>query len=134
MAVAQRLVRRVCEKCSKLTTVSPKDLARLKQGLKALPKKAKTSIKLPVLGKKLKIPKTKGCKYCNFTGFRGRTGVFEFFLVDDEMENFVVKSPSIAELRKKARLRGMVSMKEDALIKVIKGITTIEEVERVVGR
>jgi len=62
---------------------------------------------------------------------KGRVGIFEFFLVDDEMENFILKSPSMADLRKAARKKGMVSMREDGLIKVLKRETTIKEVERV---
>ena len=75
----------------------------------------------------------KGCKNCNFTGYQGRTGVFEAFLVDEEMEKFILQNPSIAALRKEATTRGMVTMQQDGLIKVLNGITTVEEVERITG-
>ncbi len=66
--------------------------------------------------------------YATVTGLR-----FEGFLVDDKMEKFILTNPSIAALKDEATKKGMVSMKQDGLIKVLEGITTIEEVERVAG-
>ncbi len=120
LAIAQRLVRRVCKKCSELKKPNPEELKKLKRVLGKLPKK-------------IKIPQVKGCKQCNFTGYRGRVGVFEAFPVDDEMEKFILGNPSIAALRKKAIQKGMVPMQQDGFFKVLEGITTIEEVERVMG-
>jgi type IV pilus assembly protein PilB len=124
MAVAQRLVRKVCKKCSVLEKPNEEELEKMMNGLKDL------NIKIP---KDLKIKKPKGCEDCNFTGYRGRTGIFEAFLVDDEMERFILTSPSISDLREMAKKKGMVTMYQDGLLKVIDGITTIEEVERVVA-
>ncbi|MFH1841238.1 MAG: ATPase, T2SS/T4P/T4SS family, partial [Candidatus Nealsonbacteria bacterium] len=130
LAVAQRLVRKVCKKCSKLEKVSVQDLNKIKNGLQGIPKEIKT----PKITKELKIPKIKGCKECNFTGYRGRIGIFEAFLTDESMEKFILTSPSIAALRKMAIKKGMVLIKRDGLIQVLEGSTTIEEVERVVGK
>jgi type II secretory ATPase GspE/PulE/Tfp pilus assembly ATPase PilB-like protein len=129
LAIAQRLVRKLCKKCSKLETVSPLELKKIKGGLKGISK----GIKLPKLDKELKIPQAKGCKYCNFTGYRDRIGVFEAILIDDAMEEFLLKNPSIASFRKEAIKRGMVTLYQDGLIKILEGITTIEEVERITG-
>ncbi len=129
MAIAQRLVRKICEKCSELKTVSSQEFKKIKTGLKGLPK----SIKIPKIDPKLKIPLAKGCKDCNFTGYRGQLGIFEAFLIDDEMEKFILKSPSVAELRELAMTKGMVLMLQDGLIKVLQGTTSIKEVERVAG-
>lgn len=120
MAVAQRLLRKVCKKCSKLRRPTVQELEKIKKELKKVPQK-------------VKIPQAKGCKYCNLTGYRGRIGIFEAFVIDDEMENFILTSPSISALRDKAIKKGMVSMKEDGFIKVLEGTTTIEEVERIAG-
>jgi len=81
----------------------------------------------------LKVPKAVGCKDCNFTGYRGRIGIFETFLVDEEMEKFILENPSISALRKMAVKKGMLTIRQDGLIKVLEGITTIEEVERITG-
>lgn len=126
MAVAQRLVRRICKKCVKFSPPTEEELQIFKKELGVLGKK----IKIPKLSKNLKIPRVQGCKFCNFTGYKGRIGIFEFFLKDDEMENFILKSPSITDLRKIARKKGMVLMREDGLIKVLQGITTLEEIKR----
>jgi type II secretory ATPase GspE/PulE/Tfp pilus assembly ATPase PilB-like protein len=124
MAVAQRLVRKVCKKCSVLEKPSAETLEKIKEALK--------NLKYPI-AKDLKIKRPKGCENCNFTGYRGRAGIFEAFLVDDEMEKFILTSPSISALKEMAMKKGMVTMYQDGLMKVIEGITTIEEVERVVG-
>ena len=129
LAVAQRLVRKICKKCVELKTVSPKDLTKIKKSLKTIP----GNIKIPKLTKNLKVPKAKGCKACNFTGFRGRVGIFEAILINSEMERFILKNPSISAFREEAIKRGMVTIHQDGLIKVLEKTTTIEEVERVTG-
>ncbi len=126
VAIGQRLVRKVCPKCVEYKKPSEKQMKTLKKALKNLPKE----VKVPDIKK---IPVAKGCKECSFTGYKGRVGIFESFIVDDEMEKFILKSPSIAEMREKAIKKGMVSMRQDGFIKVLKGISTIEEVERVTG-
>ncbi|OGZ17610.1 MAG: hypothetical protein A2Z78_00450 [Candidatus Nealsonbacteria bacterium RBG_13_36_15] len=129
LAIAQRLVRKICQECKRLSVISPVNFKKIKEELKNIPK----SINLPALRPGLKIPQIKGCSACNFTGYRGRVGIFEAFLVNDKMEKFILSSPSIAALRKYATEEGMLTMKHDGLIKVLQGITTIEEVERVAG-
>jgi len=129
LAVAQRLVRQVCKKCSKIIAISPPVLSKLKRELKKIPKE----IKLPPLRKGLKITQAKGCKYCNHTGYHGRIGIFEAILIDEEMEKFILNNPSIAAFREKAIAKGMVTIHQDGLIKALQGITTIGEVERVTG-
>lgn len=129
LTIAQRLVRRVCKKCSQQKKISTEDLEKIKKGLRGIPK----TVKIPKLTEDLKIPQVKGCKDCNFTGYQGRMGLFEGFLIDEEMERFILTSPSISALRKIAVKKGMIPMKSDGLIKVLQGLTTIEEVERVAG-
>jgi len=120
LAVAQRLVRKICQKCGTLRTPSPEESQKIKNELKNVPKN-------------IKIPQVKGCSYCNGTGYRGRVGIFEAFLIDDEMEKFILTSPSIAALRERAVKCGMVTIRKDGLMKVLDGVTTLEEVERVAG-
>jgi type II secretory ATPase GspE/PulE/Tfp pilus assembly ATPase PilB-like protein len=129
IAIAQRLVRKVCKKCSKLRSISDQELKKIKKDLQGISKQ----IKIPKLIKGFKIPETVGCKDCNSTGFRGRIGIFEAFFIDNEMEKFILTNPSIASLEEKAIKKGMVTMKQDGLIKVLEGITTIEEIEKVMG-
>ena len=131
MVVAQRLPRKVCKECVKFVLPSStSELKKIKEGLKGVPKQIlPPSFSDP----KLKIPQAVGCKNCNFTGYRGRIGIYETFLVDDEMERFTLKNPSIVDMKELAIKKGMILMHQDGLIKVLEGITTIEEVERVTG-
>jgi type II secretory ATPase GspE/PulE/Tfp pilus assembly ATPase PilB-like protein len=126
MVIAQRLVRRVCKNCSKLEEPTKEERMKIENSLKNIPK----SVKVP---KFEKIPRKVGCKNCNFTGYRGRIGIFEAFLIDDEMENFILKEPSISALREMAIKKGMITMYQDGILKALEGITTTEEVERVVS-
>ncbi|OGZ24172.1 MAG: hypothetical protein A2896_00950 [Candidatus Nealsonbacteria bacterium RIFCSPLOWO2_01_FULL_43_32] len=120
LVVAQRLVRKVCPKCRLLRKLTAQELSLLKAELKKVPQN-------------IKIPQAKGCAFCNFTGYKGRIGIFEILLIDDEIEKLILVNPAMAALRDLAVKRGMVTLKQDGLRKVLKGLTTLEEVERVVG-
>ena len=69
-----------------------------------------------------------GCDNCGGTGCRGRKGIFEIFVVDQEIEEMIYNNVSLVELRHKAREMGMRSMRRDGFRKVLAGITTLEEV------
>lgn len=129
MAVAQRLVRKVCKKCSTLAKPTAKEMAEIKKGLKKLPE----NVKIPDLDK-VQISRVKegGCEACNFTGYKGRQGLFEAFLVDSEMEKFILTNPPVSLIRELAIKKGMVTMYQSGLIDVVLGKTTMEEVKRVV--
>ena len=129
VVIAQRLVRKVCKKCSELKQAEKEDIEKLEKGTKGL----KGKITLPKIDSNLKIPSAKGCKECNFTGYKGRVGVFEVMLIDSKMEKFALENPSTSALGEEAIKNGMTTMKEDGLFKVLEGITTIEEVKRVIG-
>jgi len=129
MAVAQRLVRKVCKKCSTLVSPTAKELSEIKKGLKSLP----SSVKIPDLDKiKIAEVKKEGCEACNFTGYKGRQGLFEAFLVDSEMEKFILTNPPVSSIRELAIKKGMVTMYQSGLIDIVLGITTFDEVARVV--
>ncbi|MEK9194503.1 MAG: GspE/PulE family protein, partial [Patescibacteria group bacterium] len=129
MAIGQRLVRKVCENCVELKTVSSEELEDLKKSLKNLPK----NIKIPAINEKTKIPHAKGCESCNSTGYKGRVGIYEAMIIDDQMQKFILKLPSTVEIRELAAQKGMVLMRHDGLIKVLEGQTTIAEVNRAAG-
>jgi len=131
LAIAQRLVRKICKKCAGKEKISPATLAKIKQTLKGLPK----TVNRPKFGPSTMILKSSGCKDCNFTGYKGRVGLYEAFLVNDQMEKFILENPSTAALKGKAiKQGGMATIAQDGAIKVLEGITTLEEVERVAGQ
>src|SRR3989338_7316681 len=128
-AMAQRLVRRLCMVCRKKQTILAESLALLKKYLSDMSQK----IKIPTFSESTELYYPDKCKECNFTGYHGRVGIYELFEIDDEMETLILKSPPISEVQSLAVKKGMVTLLQDGLLKVLDGITSIEEVVRVVG-
>lgn len=127
LSVAQRLIRKVCKKCAKFEKISNEYLKKIQKETASL------KIDFPKVTPATTIPKAVGCQDCNSTGYRGRIGLFEVLLIDDEIEKFILTSPSIVALKEKAIKKGMTTIKQSGLIKVLEGITTIEEVNRIAG-
>jgi type II secretory ATPase GspE/PulE/Tfp pilus assembly ATPase PilB-like protein len=126
LVIAQRLVRKVCPNCGKKVS-SHEIYEKLKEDLADLP----ISIEVPEISENTEISVAEGCEFCNFTGYKGRIGIFEALPVDEDIETFIIESPYISALRKKMKEKGVTTMYQDGLIKVLQGITTLEEVERV---
>jgi len=130
LVIAQRLVRRVCPKCSKEIKPDKETLEKIKNGLKDLPERVK---KPNLENTSIKQVSKEGCPYCSFTGHKGRIGVFELFVIDDAMEKTILKTPSFVEIKETALKAGMATMKQDAFLKILAKITTMDEAERVLG-
>lgn len=132
MAVGQRLLRKVCSKCSTLVKPLPAELLEIKTGLRHLSK----NVEIPKNLNKIKIAKTKekGCEACNFTGYKGRQGIFEIFLIDAEMEKCVLTNPPVSAIKKLLVKKGMTTMYQSGLIEVVLGQTTLQEVARVIEK
>lgn len=128
-AMAQRLVRRLCKDCKKQQQISESDFAVIEKYLQKIP----AEITLPPIEKSMQIYYPKKCEKCNFTGYKDRIGVYEVFAIDPEIEKLIITSPSITDIRSLAIQKGMLTMVQDGLIKVVQGITSVEEVLRVVG-
>ena len=129
MAMAQRLVRKLCPNCKKMKKIEAEDLKKVKTLLEPL----KERLDLPKLDSGLEIGTPGKCKECNDAGYKGRIGVFEAFDMSREMEKLILSSPAISEVRDLAITEGMVTMLQDAYIKLISGMTSMEEIERVLG-
>ncbi|MCX6720192.1 MAG: hypothetical protein NTV36_03760, partial [Candidatus Staskawiczbacteria bacterium] len=99
-----------------------KELAEIKKAPKNL------------LPKEIKIAEIKegGCQACNFTGYKGRKGLYEAYLVDAEMEKFILTNPPVSSVRELAIKKGMITMYQSGLIDIALGVTTFDEVARVV--
>ena len=116
--MAQRLVRRVCTACREPYQPSREETEEL--GI--TPQR--------LVGHTVYKPGS-GCNQCKRTGYRGRTGIHELLVVDDEIRGLVMKNADAASIRRAATARGMNTLREDGADKVVDGITTIEEVLRV---
>lgn len=121
MAIAQRLIRRLCVKCKTMRNATEKELTKLSS---ALGKKIEPD---------LKIAEPHGCNICSDSGYKGRIGVYEILINTPAFEKFILTGPSITEIRGYLQERGIATLKQDGLLRVLEGITTIEEVERVTG-
>ena len=115
--LAQRLVRTICPSC--------------REAYKPSEEEAKILSLSPEEVNSLKLYRGKGCPTCAYTGYKGRMGIFELFIMTDEARELVLNNSSSTELNKKAKESGMKGLKEDGLNKVKRGYTTVEEVMRV---
>ena len=114
--LAQRLVRRICKDCRTEVKPSEEQLAEL--GLTPQ----------DVAGKH--FYQGAGCATCNNTGYKGRTAIHEFLMVNEEIREIILRNGSVAEMREAAQRNGMYTLRDAGLVKVFEGTTTIEEVVR----
>ena len=127
VALAQRLVRKLCPTCKKeaeLTGKTKETVDRILSGFRnkdVIPKNT-TKMFEPV-----------GCDDCNGTGYKGRIGVFEGIVVDKEIDDFVRDNPSENDIREIQKKRPLLTMAEDGVVKILNGVTSVEEVTRVVA-
>jgi type IV pilus assembly protein PilB len=112
--MAQRLVRRLCNNCKQPGELTETDLRALRIEPGQL---QETQIMKPV-----------GCEQCRQIGYRGRMGIFEIFIIDDEVRHMINKRSSTLMLRQRARELGMRTLREDGVRKVLAGLTSAEEV------
>lgn len=121
--VAQRLVRKICEMCKTPSTISQKDLVR----------NIPLDLAVNYFGHddEINLFKGLGCKFCHYTGYTGRIGLFEVLEVTPEIKKLIAEKADSDVIAKQAGKEGMTSMLDDGLEKVAGGITTIEEVLRV---
>lgn len=132
MAVAQRLVRKVCTDCGVLEIPIPEELAEFNQLLAPIISGlAEKGVQIPQIDANFRIPRAKGCDKCNNTGYRGRVGIYEAFLIDDEIQSYILGEPTIPGLKAMAQKKGMLTMYQDGLVKVAQNLTTLDEIRRV---
>ncbi|PIR13584.1 hypothetical protein COV49_01650 [Candidatus Falkowbacteria bacterium CG11_big_fil_rev_8_21_14_0_20_39_10] len=128
LVIAQRLVRKICEKCRLSHTPNDEEEEIIKRNLclkEVCLKKGHKDIK------KIRLYQGRGCQVCGNTGYSGRIGIFEVLEMTDNIKDLVVKRASSNEINKQAGLNNMTTMMEDGLEKVFSGLTTLEEVLRV---
>jgi len=116
VVVAQRLVRKICQHCKEEYQPTESDFTRLNMPKEKL--------------KGIKYFRGKGCPHCHNSGYRGRTGIFEMLRVTDPIRELINdRAPAVA-ISEKAREQGMRVLREDGILKIGRGITTIDEVVR----
>ncbi len=125
--IAQRLVRKVCPKCSTMEAITESEKTEYEQIMENLRQvNPGVAIDIPT-----KLPKTHGCEECSQTGYQGRMVVAEMVTIGEQMKNLILNKSSSVDLIATARKEGMITMREDGYIKAASGHTTLEEVHRV---
>jgi len=115
--IAQRLVRMVCKECRKPYHSNPRVIADL--GLKDL-------------AQEMTFYKAEGCSSCRKTGYKGRTGIFELLIPDEKIIHLIIDKAESQKIKEAAIKAGMMTLQQEALAKVVEGLTTLEELNRVV--
>jgi type II secretory ATPase GspE/PulE/Tfp pilus assembly ATPase PilB-like protein len=128
LAIAQRLVRVLCKDCKKVADVDAATAEKIKKFLASLPAKVD---KTKYDGYKIYAPV--GCEKCNGIGYKGRVGIFEFLEGGPDLEKTILHEASEVSLRELAQRQEMVTMQEDGVLKVLLGMTTLEEVASATG-
>ena len=114
LVVAQRLVRRICKDCKAPATYSDEELASLGTDLDSI--------------RHIPFMKGRGCDTCGGLGYKGRAGLYEVMAMSPELRRMILRGASVAELRDQAVAEGMLTLRMDGIVKVRKGVTTLEEV------
>ena len=113
--LAQRLVRVICPECKEEAPLTP--TLKLEMGL--------------LEKENVKVYRGKGCSACSQTGFKGRCGIYELLVIDDSIRELILKKTTAQAICDQGRKKGMRTLREDGWDKVIKGVTTVEEILRV---
>lgn len=128
IGIAQRLAQRLCPYCKEKVKPTKEVEKMILKELSTLPEQVKKDVSLPDI---ISVYKPKGCPKCNMKGEKGRLGVFEVLKMTPELEKIIVEDPTEQRISEEARRQGMISMRQDGVIKAVRGDISIEEVFRV---
>ncbi|MFA6095724.1 MAG: ATPase, T2SS/T4P/T4SS family, partial [Candidatus Paceibacterota bacterium] len=127
ITLAQRLLRRLCDSCKKKVSIPSEDHIYVNTVLMNLRDK---SASLGLQSTEMWV--ATGCDKCNGSGYKGRIGIYEAILTDEALEEAVRGKASEREIKKATEKQGILSMEEDGLVKVLKGVTSLDELRRVI--
>lgn len=128
LAISQRLIRVLCERCKKKVVLNEKVKNYVMEHIENMPASVKKDIQI---SNPLSVYEANGCEICNFKGYKGRTGLFEVFSMTDEVANIILTNPVESLILKTAQKQGMLTMVQEGILKVLAGETTIDEIARV---
>lgn len=124
--VAQRLCRKICEKCKQETPTKSEYQEAIDQEIENLPEPEKSEAK-----SKKKLFMGAGCNACGNSGYKGRIGIYEVLGVTEPIRQLTIKRATSSEIMAQSKKEGLISMKQDGILKALDGLTTIEEIWRV---
>jgi type IV pilus assembly protein PilB len=126
VAMSQRLVRKLCQECRQPIETPAKIKEFIAREIEAAPEETKKDMADWGI-KEIKIWQAPGCKFCAHKGTKDRLAIHEALVMTPELEKIIIEGVTEAKLREEAKRQGMVTMKQDGLIKVIQGLTSFEE-------
>ncbi|MFA5777494.1 MAG: GspE/PulE family protein [Parcubacteria group bacterium] len=131
VVAAQRLVRKICENCKEEIDVPEKIYKKIEQELSIIPKEELKKYGVD-LSEKLKFYSGKGCGECGNLGLKGRIAIYEVIEISSSMQELISgKSGNEVAVKMQAEKEGMITMRQDGLLKVLKGVTVYSEIDRV---
>lgn len=125
--IAQRLVRKFCPKCTEMRPVSNSDHEEIEKSLSFI-QHIQPALQLEIPNE---LPYAPGCAICSHTGYKGRLALLEVLDVDNELRDLILNKASSMKMIESARRKGMLTIREDGIIKVVQGLTSLQEVHRV---
>lgn len=128
LIIAQRLVKKICPDCKEAVKLDTKLKKSLEKFVAGLPDRVKKSDY-----KDFNVYKAVGCDKCNGIGYKGRVAIYELLKIDKDLESILVGGGGELEIEELAKKKGMVTMQQDGILKVVQGITTFAEVEKITG-
>lgn len=137
LSMAQRLVRKLCVSCKQEVESTAEETKIIESILSGMIEEKKDILKYGIgeninLKPPFKIFTAPGCEKCNLTGYSGRIGIFEAIKTDEAIEKIMPQNPSEREVKSVAKTQGILSMRQDGIIKMLNGITSFSEVAGVV--
>jgi type II secretory ATPase GspE/PulE/Tfp pilus assembly ATPase PilB-like protein len=126
--IAQRLVRRICEKCKKEDELLPAVEKKLKKAISTMNSAQRKKLKLDGENTPLKIFHGAGCEECGNTGYKGRVGLYEILEMSNQLKDLILKNGTPREIEDQSIKEGMKTLEHDGVEKILAGITTPEEV------
>lgn len=129
---AQRLVRKICEECKEEMHVPDNVIEKIKEDLEGVSVEEQHKYGVDIAANGIKLYRGRGCKHCGDSGLKGRLALYEAIEVDNEMQNIIVEGEdSFVKAERLARKRGFITLKQDGIMKMLLGLTTLAELERV---
>lgn len=133
LSIAQRLVRKLCTTCKKEKVLTEEEDKTIRLVMETIKTEGKSLTNYNINpDAPLKVFTAVGCEKCNMTGYNGRLGIFEAITTDEKIERIIPENPSERDIKAVARMQGTLSMRQDGIVKILNGITSIEEVISVV--
>jgi|TARA_Y100000031_G_scaffold157062_1_gene215578 type IV pilus assembly protein PilB len=129
LAIAQRLIRRLCQKCKKEVAASTKAAEMIEQEISSLDSDQRKGF---TWQKPYKIYRAKGCKFCGNKGTKGRMALFEILIMTPQLEAIINQGLSESKIKEEAQRQGMITIKQDGIFKVLQGSISFEEMVKVI--